>query len=58
MLLTHSTGALVAWPAVNRHPERFASWCSAAGAIGAGPNALKVSGLAGGSSVAAKSMRH
>jgi hypothetical protein len=32
-ILTHSTGALVAWPTISKHPEFFSSWINAAGCL-------------------------
>jgi len=39
VLITHSTGALVSWPSLNRRPGDFSAWVNIAGAIG-GSNAL------------------
>ena len=41
VLVTHSTGSVIAWPAVNAGPSRFRAWVSVSGALGPGPNALK-----------------
>ena len=41
VLLTHSTGSLLAWPSVSRHPDWFAAWVSVGGALGGGTTTLK-----------------
>lgn len=41
VLLSHSTGSLLAWPSVNRHPEFFSAWVTAGGALGASELGLK-----------------
>ena len=33
-IMTHSTGALLSWPTINKHPEWFATWVNVAGAVG------------------------
>ena len=37
-ILTHSTGALLAWPTISRHPEFFSCWINAAGCLLKGNN--------------------
>ena len=39
VLITHSTGALVSWPSLNRRPGDFSAWVNIGGAMG-GSNAL------------------
>jgi len=39
VLITHSTGALVSWPSLNRRPGDFSAWVNIGGALG-GSNAL------------------
>ncbi|CAJ1963837.1 unnamed protein product [Cylindrotheca closterium] len=38
VLVTHSTGALVAWPTICKHPEYFSCWVNAAGCLLQGSN--------------------
>ena len=33
-IITHSTGALLSWPTINKHPEWFTTWLNVAGAVG------------------------
>jgi len=40
VLVTHSTGAIVAWPTFNTHPHLFTHWVSVAGAHGSGCNGM------------------
>lgn len=32
-ILTHSTGSLLSWPSINKHPEWFSSWINVGGAV-------------------------
>ena len=41
VLVTHSTGSLLAWPTISRHPEYFAAWVSVGGALGGGTTTLR-----------------
>lgn len=41
VLVTHSTGSLLAWPSVSRHPEFFDAWVTVGGALGGGTTTLK-----------------
>ncbi|GMI52276.1 hypothetical protein TeGR_g4200 [Tetraparma gracilis] len=40
VLVTHSTGAMLVVPTINRNPSLFKAWYSVGGAIGPGPNAF------------------
>lgn len=38
IVLTHSTGAMLTWPTISKHPEWFSSWVNAAGCLLQGSN--------------------
>lgn len=38
IILSHSTGAMLSWPSISRHPEWFSSWVNAAGCLLLGSN--------------------
>jgi len=39
-VVTHSTGSMIVWPTLNKHPDWFNRWYSVGGALGPGPNGL------------------
>jgi len=41
VLITHSTGALVSWPSLNRRPGDFSAWVNLGGCLGGGNAFLK-----------------
>lgn len=40
ILISHSTGAMVTWPCVDKHPELFSNWINMAGCLLIGSNVL------------------
>ena len=38
IIITHSTGAMLTWPTISKHPEWFSSWINAAGCLLCGSN--------------------
>eukprot|EP00979_Chaetoceros_neogracilis_P014120 scaffold4445_cov262-Chaetoceros_neogracile.AAC.14 len=39
-ILSHSTGAMLTWPTISKHPEWFSAWVNIAGCLLAGGNAF------------------
>ena len=40
IVLTHSTGAMLTWPTISKHPEWFSNWVNAAGCLLLGSNTM------------------